>query len=154
MKPRAEVFFVAYELDGVSDKSKRPVTFSFNGGPGSSSVWMHLGLFGPKRVELDDDGYPSAPPYRLVPNDVSLLDVTDLVFIDPVSTGYSRPVEGVKAKDFHSVDADVESVGAFIRLYTGRYGRWGAPSTWRARATARRAPPAWPGTSRSGTAST
>ncbi len=127
VKPRAEVFFVAYELDGVTDKSKRPVTFSFNGGPGSSSVWMHLGLFGPKRVELDDDGYPSAPPYRLVQNDVSLLDVTDLVFIDPVSTGYSRPVEGVKAKDFHNVDADVESVGAFIRLYTGRYGRWTSP---------------------------
>jgi carboxypeptidase C (cathepsin A) len=127
VKPRAEVFFVAYELDGVADKSTRPLTFSFNGGPGSSSVWMHLGLFGPKRVELDDDGYPSAPPYRLVTNEESLLDVTDLVFIDPVSTGYSRPVEGVKAKDFHSVDTDVESVGAFIRLYTGRYGRWTSP---------------------------
>ncbi len=127
VKPRAEVFFVAYELDGVVDKSTRPLTFSFNGGPGSSSVWMHLGLFGPKRVELDDDGYPSAPPYRLVTNEESLLDVTDLVFIDPVSTGYSRPVEGVKAKDFHSVDTDVESVGAFIRLYTGRYGRWRSP---------------------------
>ncbi|HEX7000160.1 MAG TPA: hypothetical protein VF164_00535, partial [Trueperaceae bacterium] len=103
VKPRAEVFFVAYELDGVVDKSRRPLTFSFNGGPGSSSVWMHLGLFGPKRVELDDEGRPSAPPYRLVTNEESLLDVTDLVFIDPVSTGYSRPVEGVKAKDFHSV---------------------------------------------------
>lgn len=127
IKPRAEVFFVAYELDGVKDKSKRPVTFSFNGGPGSSSVWMHLGLFGPKRVELDDDGYPAAPPYRLVENEVSLLDVTDLVFIDPVSTGYSRPAEGVKAKDFHSVDTDIESVGSFIRLYTGRYDRWLSP---------------------------
>ena len=127
VKPRAEVFFVAYELDGVADKSTRPLTFSFNGGPGSSSVWMHLGLFGPKRVELDDDGYPGAPPYRLVTNEESLLDVTDLVFIDPVSTGYSRPVEGVKAKDFHSVDTDVESVGDFIRLYTGRYGRWRSP---------------------------
>ena len=127
VKPRAEIFFVAYELDGVTDKSSRPLTFSFNGGPGSSSVWMHLGLFGPKRVELDDDGNPSAPPYRLVTNEVSLLDVTDLVFIDPVSTGYSRPVEGVKAKDFHSVTADVESVGEFIRLYTGRYERWRSP---------------------------
>ena len=127
VKPRAEVFFVAYELDGVVDKSTRPLTFSFNGGPGSSSVWMHLGLFGPKRVELDDDGYPLAPPYRLVTNEESLLDVTDLVFIDPVSTGFSRPVEGIKAKDFHSVDTDVESVGAFIRLYTGRYGRWRSP---------------------------
>jgi len=127
VKPRAEVFFVAYELDGVVDKSTRPLTFSFNGGPGSSSVWMHLGLFGPKRVELDDDGHPAAPPYRLVINEESLLDVTDLVFIDPVSTGYSRPVEGIKPKDFHSVDTDVESVGAFIRLYTGRYGRWRSP---------------------------
>jgi len=127
VKPRAEVFFVAYELDGVVDKGTRPITYSFNGGPGSSSVWMHLGLFGPKRVELDDDGYPTAPPYRLVTNEESLLDLTDLVFIDPVSTGYSRPVEGVKAKDFHSVDTDVESVGAFIRLYTGRYGRWRSP---------------------------
>ncbi|MFO7543861.1 MAG: peptidase S10, partial [Trueperaceae bacterium] len=71
--------------------------------------------------------FPSKPPYRLVPNDASLLDLTDLVFIDPVSTGYSRPVEGIKAKDFHSVDKDVESVGAFIRLYTSRYGRWGSP---------------------------
>ena len=127
VKPRAEVFFVAYELDGVVEKSSRPITFSFNGGPGSSSVWMHLGLFGPKRVELDDDGNPSAPPYRLVTNEESLLDVTDLAFIDPVSTGYSRPVEGVKAKDFHSVASDVESVGEFIRLYTGRYGRWRSP---------------------------
>ena len=127
VKPKAEVFFVAYAKDGVKDVSKRPITFSFNGGPGSSSVWMHLGLFGPKRVELDDDGFPSRPPYRLVPNDASLLDLTDLVFIDPVSTGYSRPVEGVKAKDFHNVDKDVESVGAFIRLYTSRYGRWGSP---------------------------
>ncbi len=127
VKPRAEVFFVAYELDGVVDKSQRPVTFSFNGGPGSSSVWMHLGLFGPKRVALDDEGHPSAPPYRLVTNEESLLDATDLVFIDPVSTGYSRPVEGVKAKDFHSVNTDVESVGEFIRLYTGRYERWRSP---------------------------
>ncbi len=126
-RPRAEVFFVAYELDGVKDRSTRPLTFSFNGGPGSSSVWMHLGLFGPKRVELDDDGHPGPPPYRLVTNEESLLDVTDLVFIDPVSTGYSRPVEGVRAKDFHSVDTDVESVGEFIRLYTGRYGRWRSP---------------------------
>lgn len=127
VQPKAEVFFVAYAKDGVDDVSKRPLTFSFNGGPGSSSVWMHLGLFGPKRVALDDDGFPSRPPYRLVPNDASLLDVTDLVFIDPVSTGYSRPVEGVKAKDFHNVDKDIESVGAFIRLYTSRYGRWGSP---------------------------
>lgn len=127
VKPKAEVFFIAYVRDGVDDLSTRPLTFSFNGGPGSSSVWMHLGLFGPKRVELDDDGYPPRPPYRLVENDASLLDRTDLVFIDPVSTGYSRVVEGVKAKDFHNVDKDVESVGAFIRLYTSRYGRWGSP---------------------------
>lgn len=127
-KPKAEIFFVAYTKEGVDDPAKRPVTFSFNGGPGSSSVWLHLGLFGPKRVELGDEhGALPKPPFRLTANEASLLDVTDLVFIDPVSTGYSRPVEGVKAKEFHNVEKDIESVGAFIRLYTSRYGRWGSP---------------------------
>src|SRR5690606_14961633 len=100
VKPRAEVFFVAYELDGGVVQSLRSHTFSFHVEPGSSSVCTHLGLFGPQRVELDDDCHPAAPPYRLVTNEESLLDVTDLVFIDPVSTGYSRPVEGIKPKDF------------------------------------------------------
>src|SRR5215217_883543 len=89
-KPRAQVFFVAYTKDGNGSKAKRPVTFSFNGGPGSSSVWLHLGVLGPRIVELDGDGHAPMPPGRLVDNDLSLLDRSDLVFIDPVGTGYSR----------------------------------------------------------------
>ena len=99
-KPRASIFFVAYTRDDVDDKTRRPVTFSFNGGPGSASVWLHLGLLGPRRVVMDDIGNLPQPPYRLTDNEHSLLDVTDLVFIDPVTTGYSRPVVGEKAKEF------------------------------------------------------
>jgi carboxypeptidase C (cathepsin A) len=126
-RPRAEVFFVAYTLEGATAPAARPVTFSFNGGPGSSSVWMHLGLLGPKRVRLEDDGMAVAPPYELVDNPFALLDVTDLVFIDPVSTGYSRAVAGEKPKEFHGFDGDVESVGDFIRLWITRFGRWSSP---------------------------
>lgn len=126
-KPKASFFFVAYTKDGVEDVSKRPLTFSFNGGPGSSSVWLHLGLLGPRRVLMGDAGALLPPPYGLIDNEFSLLDVTDLVFIDPVSTGYSRPVEGQKAKEFHDFRKDIESVGDFIRLYTTRYGRWLSP---------------------------
>ncbi len=125
-KPKATVFFVAYTLDGA-ELGTRPVTFSFNGGPGSSSVWLHLGLLGPKRVLFDDTGNPTPPPYRLVDNEFSLLNVSDLVFIDPVSTGYSRAVTGEKAGEFHGFKRDLESVGDFIRLYTTRYGRWLSP---------------------------
>jgi carboxypeptidase C (cathepsin A) len=126
-KPRASIFFTAYVKDGVTDAGERPITFCFNGGPGSSSVWLHLGAFGPRRVKLTDEGDLPAPPFRLVDNEFSLLDVTDLVFIDPVSTGYSRPVEGEKAKEFHGFKKDLESVGDFIRLYTTRYRRWLSP---------------------------
>ena len=126
-KPRASIFFVAYTRDGVEDKQKRPLTFSFNGGPGSSSVWLHLGLLGPRRVLLDDEGFAYPPPYRLVDNAYSLLDHTDLVFIDPVSTGFSRAVPGEKPKQFHGFKKDIESVGDFIRLYTTRYQRWTSP---------------------------
>jgi carboxypeptidase C (cathepsin A) len=126
-KARASIFFIAYTRDDVDDKARRPLTFSFNGGPGSSSVWLHLGLLGPRRVELDDGGALPAPPFRLVDNEYSLLDLTDLVFIDPVSTGYSRPVVGEKAGDFHGFKQDLESVGNFIRLYTTRYTRWTSP---------------------------
>ncbi len=126
-KAKAQVFFVAYTQDRSSDRSNRPITFSFNGGPGSSSVWLHLGLLGPRRVEMGDAGALLPPPFHLVDNEYSLLDLTDLVFIDPVSTGYSRPVEGQKAKDFHGFKKDIESVGDFIRLYTTRYQRWTSP---------------------------
>jgi carboxypeptidase C (cathepsin A) len=126
-KPRASIFFVAYTLDDVLDKHTRPLTFSFNGGPGSSSVWLHLGLLGPRRVLLDDEGFAFPPPYKLVDNAYSLLDHTDLVFIDPVSTGYSRVITGEKPRQFHGFKKDIESVGDFIRLYTSRYQRWSSP---------------------------
>jgi carboxypeptidase C (cathepsin A) len=126
-KPKATIFFVAYSRDDVADKTTRPLTFSFNGGPGSSSVWLHLGLLGPKRVLMDEIGNPLPPPYHLVENPYTLLDFTDLVFIDPVSTGYSRPVPGEKARQFHAFKKDIESVGDFIRLYTTRYQRWTSP---------------------------
>ncbi len=126
-KPRAEVFFVAYTKDGVGTKAKRPITFSFNGGPGSASVWLHLGVLGPRRVVLTDEGKLPKPPFKLTDNQYSILDETDLVFIDPVSTGYSRAVEGQKPKEWHGFKKDIESVGDFIRLYTTRNNRWLSP---------------------------
>jgi carboxypeptidase C (cathepsin A) len=126
-KPKAEIFFIAYTRDDAADPAARPLTFSFNGGPGSSSVWLHLGVLGPRRVYNLDDGSMPPPPFKLVDNEYSLLDKTDLVFIDPVNTGYSRVLEGEKAKPYHEVRKDVESVGDFIRLYTTRYKRWTSP---------------------------
>ncbi len=111
---------------GAGDPS-RPVTFCFNGGPGSSSVWLHLGLLGPRRVVMGDAGELLPPPYDLVDNPQSLLVHTDLVFIDPVSTGFSRAVEGGKAGEFHGYTGDLESVGEVIRLWTTRNGRWMSP---------------------------
>jgi len=126
-KPRAQIFFVAYTKDGVRDSSKRPLTFSFNGGPGSASVWLHLGVLGPRRVLMQNDGELPPPPYKLTDNEFSILDETDLVFIDPMNTGYSRPVEGVKPKEWHGFKKDIESVGDFIRLYATRNNRWLSP---------------------------
>ncbi|MBB5375252.1 carboxypeptidase C (cathepsin A) [Deinococcus metalli] len=127
VKPRARVFFVAYALDGAPDPRTRPVTFSFNGGPGSSSVWLHLGVLGPRRVVMGDAGALTGPPYDLTDNDFTLLTESDLVFIDPVSTGYSRVTEGEKPGDFHGFGRDIESVGDFIRLWVSRAGRWLSP---------------------------
>ncbi|HEX5760056.1 MAG TPA: peptidase S10 [Thermoanaerobaculia bacterium] len=124
--PQASIFHISYTRDG-EDPARRPVTFTFNGGPGSSSVWLHLGAFGPKRVQMDAEGRALPPPYRLVDNEHSLLDVSDLVFIDPVSTGYSRPAPGKEAAEFHGVTEDVRSVAEFIRLWTTRNGRWASP---------------------------
>ena len=126
-KPKASIFFVAYTRNDVDDKTRRPITFSFNGGPGSSSVWLHLGALGPRRVLMGDVGHLLPPPYGLVDNPESILDVSDLVFIDPMLTGYSRAVVGEKAKEFLSFKKDIESVGDFIRLYTTRYHRWLSP---------------------------
>lgn len=124
---KATVFYIAYTRDGVKDPATRPVTFSFNGGPGAASLWVHMGAFGPKRVERDDEGMGLAPPGRLIDNDLSILDATDLVFIDPVDTGYSRTVPGQDPKQFHGVKQDVESVGEFMRLWVTRNERWTSP---------------------------
>lgn len=126
-KPGAQVFFTAYTRDNIKDLSKRPLTFAFNGGPGSSSVWLHMGSFGPRRVLMNDEGFSSKPPFGLTDNENSLLDVTDLVFIDPVSTGYSRPLPGEDKRQFHGVNEDIASVGEFIRLYVTRFARWISP---------------------------
>lgn len=121
----ANIFFMAYTLDGAPPK--RPLMFSFNGGPGSASIWLHLGAIGPKRVKMLPDGGMPAPPFELVDNEETWLDQTDLVFIDPVGTGFSRPTKKDFGKKFWSVEGDIASVGDFIRLYLTRYERWNAP---------------------------
>ncbi|MGV3771370.1 MAG: S10 family peptidase [Verrucomicrobiales bacterium] len=128
-KPRASFFYVAYSLSDTNstNNSNRPLTFSFNGGPGSSSIWLHMGALGPKRVQMREPGILPAPPYRVVGNEFSILDKTDLVFIDPISTGFSRAVPGEDPRRFHGIDEDVESVGEFIRLYVTRAKRWDSP---------------------------
>jgi carboxypeptidase C (cathepsin A) len=126
-KPTAAVFYVAYTKKGAKGAAERPLAFAFNGGPGSSAVWLHLGCLGPRRVAVSEGGEQIAPPYRLVDNESSLLDTTDLVFIDPVSTGLSRPAPGQDGKKFHGVQGDIQSVGEFIRLYVTRNGRWNSP---------------------------
>lgn len=123
---KAEVFLTSYTLDGA-DPASRPVTFAFNGGPGSSSVWLHLGLLGPRRVASGDVDDLATPPYGLVDNAETLLAHSDLVFIDPVSTGYSRPITGEKPGEYHGFTGDIESVGEVIRLWTTRHGRWLSP---------------------------
>ncbi|MBX6315478.1 MAG: peptidase S10, partial [Isosphaeraceae bacterium] len=123
----ARIFFIAYTRDDVGDRARRPLMFSFNGGPGSSSVWLHLGALGPKRVVMPDEPVIPAPPYRLVENGESWLDRTDLVFIDPVDTGYSRAVKPEQSKKYHGLQGDLESVGEFIRMYLTRYERWTSP---------------------------
>lgn len=126
--PKAKMTFVSYVRDGVDDPAKRPVTFAFNGGPGSASVWVHLGAFGPKKALLDPEGMPlGPPPGKLVDNPHSLLDVTDLVFIDPVETGWSRPLPGEDAAQFLGFTDDVVHVGEFIRHWISREGRWLSP---------------------------
>jgi carboxypeptidase C (cathepsin A) len=126
-KAHVSFFFVAYTRLDATNAGERPVTFSFNGGPGSSSVWLHLGVLGPRRVFLKEDGSLPPPPFHLIDNAYSLLDESDLVFIDPVSTGFTRAVPGEDASKYHGVDQDLQSVGDFIRLYTTRYKRWDSP---------------------------
>ena len=125
-KPAAAIFSTAYVKDGPLDP-RRPVTFLFNGGPGSGSLWLHMGAFGPKRVRLPDAKDDGAAPYPIVANPDSLLDVTDLVFIDPVGTGFSKALGKTEAKSYWGVTADAKSVAQFIRQWLNANGRWNSP---------------------------
>jgi carboxypeptidase C (cathepsin A) len=125
--PIARFGYTAYTLNGVKDPSRRPVTFAFNGGPGSASIWLHLGVLGPRRAVVNDYQYAPPPPARLADNEYSILDATDLVMIDPVGTGFSKPVGKATGPQFWGVDQDIESVGDFIRRYVTENGRWGSP---------------------------
>jgi len=124
---RASVFYTAYTRVGETNAAKRPVTFCFNGGPGSASVWLHLGGLGPRRVKMNEDGTLPPPPFALVDNAYSILDTSDLVFIDPVATGFSRAAKDEKAEQFFGDEADLDSMGEFIRLWTTRNARWLSP---------------------------
>lgn len=127
-KSQASIFHVSYERTDTKDATARPVMFAFNGGPGSSAVWLHIGVLGPKIVQLPGDGtLPVPPPARVIDNPMSILDVCDLVFVDPVSTGYSRAEKDVKPGDFHGLDEDIQSVGDFIRRWISENDRWASP---------------------------
>jgi carboxypeptidase C (cathepsin A) len=123
----ASIFFMAYTRDDAGPVADRPLMFSFNGGPGSASVWLHLGALGPKRVRMREDGAMPPPPFRLEENPHTWLDRTDLVFIDPVGTGYSRPAKPESGQKFWGLKGDIASVGEFIRSYLTRYARWSSP---------------------------
>jgi carboxypeptidase C (cathepsin A) len=123
----AKMGYIAYTRDGVQDLSTRPLLFSFNGGPGTASVWMHLGYTGPKRVVYDDDGFALRPPGTLEDNPSSILDVADIVYIDPVATGFSRMVEGEELHKYHGTMSDIQSVAEFVRLFLTRKDRWASP---------------------------
>ncbi|MCX6550698.1 MAG: peptidase S10, partial [Acidobacteria bacterium] len=125
-KIAARMFFVAYAKDGEDLKS-RPVSFLFNGGPGSASVWLHMGSFAPRHVQMADDGFQPAPPYRLADNGNSLIDVTDLVFVDAIDTGYSRAMPGVDSGQFHGQDGDIRAFGEFIAEFLKTYNRYPSP---------------------------
>lgn len=124
----ANIFFMAYTLDQPeADRGKRPLMFSFNGGPGSASVWLHLGAIGPRKVQMQPEGYLPAPPYHVVDNENTWLTKTDLVFIDPIGTGYSRVTKPELLKKYLGVKGDAAAVAEFIRQYLDRYERWSSP---------------------------
>jgi len=126
-EPEAEFFTISYLVEGATP-GERPVTFAFNGGPGSASIWLHMGLLGPKLVQVPSNGEPAgAPPYPVIPNAHSLLQVSDLVFIDPIGTGFSRVVGKGDSADHWGVDEDAASVARFIRRYVADKGRWASP---------------------------
>src|SRR6266542_4238265 len=125
-KIEAEMFFVAYTLDGQAG-AKRPLTFAFNGGPGSASIWLHMGALGPRRVALSADGFLPAAPYRVEDNPYTLLDKSDLVMVDAIGTGFSRAENMDMSKKFWGVKGDIQAFGEFIRMYLSRYERWSSP---------------------------
>ena len=122
----ARMFFVSYTRDGQA-VGTRPVSFLFNGGPGSASIWLHMGSFGPIRVQMAEEGFQPAPPYTLVDNEYSLLEASDIVFVDAMSTGYSRVVSGVDPAQFHGARGDMRAFGEFIRAYLTTFNRWSSP---------------------------
>jgi carboxypeptidase C (cathepsin A) len=122
----AEMFYVAYTLDG-QDAAKRPLTFAFNGGPGSASIWLHMGALGPRKVVLQPDGFMPPAPYRMEDNPYTLLDKSDLVLIDAIGTGFSRTADSELFKKFWGVKGDIEAFSEFIRLYITRNERWTSP---------------------------
>ncbi len=127
-EPKASIFSIAYVKDDVTDPTMRPVTFLWNGGPGSSSVWLHMGAFGPKRVVVPSDARDDgAPPFRMENNPLTILDVTDLVFVDPVGTGYSRPLGEHEGQEFWGVSEDAQSIAEFIRAWITTNKRWASP---------------------------
>jgi len=126
-KTVGKMFYVAYTRNGVQDLSTRPLLFSFNGGPGTASVWMHMGYTGPRRVVYDDDGFAQRPPGALEDNPHSILDAADIVYIDPIATGFSRMVEGEELHKYHGTLSDIQSVAEFIRLYLVKKDRWMSP---------------------------
>ncbi len=126
-KPIARFGYTAYTREGVKDPTRRPIMFAYNGGPGSSSIWLHMGIMGPRRVVVNDNGYAPPPPSVSVENAYTVLDVTDIVMIDPVGTGFSKPLGEAKSTDFWGVDQDIKSVGQFIKRFVSENGRWGSP---------------------------
>jgi carboxypeptidase C (cathepsin A) len=126
LEPEASMFYVAYFKSG-DPTAQRPVTFFYNGGPGSSTVWLHMGAFGPKRVITVDDAHTPSAPYSIVNNDYSLLDATDLVFVDAPGTGFSRLAGKDRDKAFYGVDADADAFADFISQFLAKYGRWNSP---------------------------
>ncbi|MEZ4898654.1 MAG: hypothetical protein R2806_17570, partial [Saprospiraceae bacterium] len=126
-EPIALFGFTAYFKEGVTDNSKRPILFAYNGGPGSSSIWLHMGVIGPKRVVINDAGYTPAAPYNLEENPNSPIDLADIVMIDPVGTGLSHAIGKAKNTDFWGVDEDIRSVSLFIKQFINEHNRWNSP---------------------------
>ncbi len=125
--PTALIFYTAYTKSDIKDVTQRPIAFLYNGGPGSASIWLHMGAFGPKRVVTRNGEFTPPPPYQMSDNVSTLLDVTDMVFIDPVGTGFSHAVGKSQNKDFWGVDPDIHSLGQFVATYVTRNNRWNSP---------------------------